>query len=126
MFNNYDESVSPATATIKPGESYVIMRLDNFFDPGQINTGSLDMTISGNVIENTTTTLSRGFNGMDLQFGNGWTVAGNSIHLDLGIEALGIYVRKGVSEADSRSRIVNNEIRKTKNFVSKILTFILF
>lgn len=49
MFNNYDESVSPATATIKPGESYVIMRLDNFFDPGQINTGSLDMTISGNM-----------------------------------------------------------------------------
>ena len=72
--------------------------------------GDNDMTISGNVIENTTTTLSRGFNGMDLQFGNGWTVAGNSIHLDLGIEALGIYVRKGVSEADSRSRIVNNEI----------------
>ncbi len=72
--------------------------------------GDNDMTIRGNVIENTTTTLSRGFTGMDLQFGNGWTVAGNSIHLDLGVEATGIYVRKGVSAAESRSRIVNNEI----------------
>lgn len=49
MFNNYDASATPATATIKPGESYVFMRRDNFYTHGQINTGILDMTISGNM-----------------------------------------------------------------------------
>lgn len=50
MFNNgYDASVTPVTATIKPGETYVIMRRDNFYVHGQINTGILDMTVTGNM-----------------------------------------------------------------------------
>ncbi len=77
--------------------------------------GDNDMTIRGNVIENNTTTLSRGFTGLDLQFGNNWSVAGNSIHLDLGVEATGIYVRKIASDADHRSRIVNNEVSVTSS-----------
>ena len=72
--------------------------------------GDNNMTIRGNVVDNNTTTLSRGFNGFDLQLGEGWLVEGNSMHLNLSIDAIGIYVRKGASTADNRSRIVNNEL----------------
>lgn len=73
-------------------------------------TGDNNLTIRGNVIENNTTTLSRGFNGLDLQFGDNCIVEGNTTHIDLGVQAIGIYVRKGASTADKRSRIVNNEV----------------
>lgn len=81
--------------------------------------GDNNMTIRGNVIDNNTTTLSRGFNGFDLQLGEGWLVEGNSMHLDLTVEAIGIYVRKGASTADKRSRIVNNELSvKSSDYTS--------
>lgn len=81
--------------------------------------GDNNITIRGNVIENTTTTLSRGFNGLDLQFGDNCIVEGNTMHIDLGVEAIGIYVRKGASTADKRSRIVNNEVSvKSSDYTS--------
>lgn len=81
--------------------------------------GDNNITIRGNVIENTTTTLSRGFNGFDLQFGDNCIVEGNTMHIDLGVEAIGIYVRKGASTADKRSRIVNNEVSvKSSDYTS--------
>lgn len=71
------------------------------------------------MIENNTTTLSRGFNGLDLQFGDNCIVEGNTVHIDLGVEAIGIYVRKGASTADKRSRIVNNEVSvKSSDYTS--------
>lgn len=81
--------------------------------------GDNNITIRGNVIENNTTTLSRGFNGLDLQFGDNCIVEGNTMHIDLGVEAIGIYVRKGASTADKRSRIVNNEVSvKSSDYTS--------
>lgn len=81
--------------------------------------GDNNITIRGNVIENNTTTLSRGFNGLDLQFGDNCIVEGNTVHIDLGVEAIGIYVRKGASTADKRSRIVNNEVSvKSSDYTS--------
>lgn len=81
--------------------------------------GDNNITIRGNVIENTTTTLSRGFTGFDLQFGDNNIVEGNTLHIDLGVEAIGIYVRKGASTADKRSRIVNNEVSvKSSDYTS--------
>lgn len=81
--------------------------------------GDNNITIRGNVIENNTTTLSRGFNGFDLQFGDNCIVEGNTMHIDLGVEAIGIYVRKGASTADKRSRIVNNEVSvKSSDYTS--------
>lgn len=81
--------------------------------------GDNNISIRGNVIENNTTTLSRGFNGLDLQFGDNCIVEGNTMHIDLGVEAIGIYVRKGASTADKRSRIVNNEVSvKSSDYTS--------
>lgn len=98
--------------TALPKQKGVTVKGNTFKDQGvcalQSYSKDEDMTISGNVFENSTTDKS-GFNMLDLQLGEGALIEGNSIRLNLKVTALGLYCRKLTGTAEKPVRIINNE-----------------
>ena len=110
----YIGAVIQGTSFVKlPKQKGGIIENNTFRDQGSkafySTSKERDLTLRGNIIENTTTTKS-GFYGIDVETSENFIFESNSVYLELPENATAVNIRGIEGTTDKPGRIINNEI----------------